>query len=107
MVWGETLLKFAVFGHGVIVRKLFGNSFQIALSTAILTAIQTQLVNGLPMEFGFEVAESYGQAEKTGAFPYPSEEESFVGGHAVLAIGYDDAKRITNTTTGMISQPKA
>lgn len=70
---------------------------------AILTAIKTQLVKGVPMEFGFKVAESYGQSAKTGAFPYPSDSEGIIGGHAVLAVGYDSTKKIKNTIDGKIT----
>lgn len=50
---------------------------------AILTSVKTQLSNGIPMEFGFDVYDSYSQANTTGAFPYPSKHESIAGGHAV------------------------
>ena len=65
--------------------------------TAVLTAIKQQLVNGIPMEFGFDVFDSYSQASRTGAFPYPSKNENRVGGHAILCVGFDDSKVITNT----------
>jgi hypothetical protein len=65
--------------------------------SAVLTEIKKQLANGIPMEFGFDVFDSYGQASKTGAFPYPSSNENCVGGHAIMVVGYDDSKVITNT----------
>jgi C1A family cysteine protease len=75
--------------------------------SAVLTAIKTQLAAGLPIEFGFNVYESYSQATKTGCFPYPSKGERLEGGHAVMCVGYEDSKQITNTidkktTTGAL-----
>jgi C1A family cysteine protease len=42
--------------------------------------------------FGFTVYESFESAEvaRTGALQMPKPKEGVVGGHAVLAVGYDD-----------------
>jgi C1A family cysteine protease len=70
---------------------------------AVLQAIKEVLASGNPMEFGFYVYDSYSQAAKTGAFPYPSEDESLQGGHAVVACGYDDSKIIKNLRDGKVT----
>ena len=51
------------------------------------------LASGYPFVFGFSVYESFeSQAvAKTGVVPMPSTTEKMLGGHAVLAVGYDDA----------------
>ena len=43
--------------------------------------------------FGFTVYESFESQEvaKTGVVPMPAPGEQVVGGHAVLAVGYDDS----------------
>jgi C1A family cysteine protease len=53
------------------------------------------LASGYPFIFGFTVYESFETAEvaKTGHVPMPGWMERAVGGHAVLAVGYDDARR--------------
>jgi C1A family cysteine protease len=59
----------------------------------VLNQMKGCLANGLPFVFGFSVYESFESAEvaKTGTVPMPSSGESLLGGHAVLAVGYDDA----------------
>ncbi len=50
------------------------------------------LASGFPFVFGFTVYESFESQEvaKTGILPMPKSKEGVVGGHAVLAVGYDD-----------------
>lgn len=50
------------------------------------------LAAGFPFVFGFTVYESFEspEVEKTGVVPMPGTNESMLGGHAVLAVGYDD-----------------
>jgi C1A family cysteine protease len=66
----------------------------------LLTRIKTYLVAGLPSMFGFTVYSSYNQAGSTGKFPYPVAGEGVVGGHAIVAVGYDDNMKIKNTSPG-------
>jgi len=66
----------------------------------LLTRIKTNLSAGLPSMFGFTVYQSYGQAQASGKFPYPSPNEQVEGGHAVDAVGYDDTLKIKNTNPG-------
>jgi C1A family cysteine protease len=68
--------------------------------SALLTHIKTNLAGGLPSMFGFTVYSSYTQASSTGKIPYPTAGEKIIGGHAVVAIGYDDNLKIKNTYTG-------
>jgi C1A family cysteine protease len=65
---------------------------------SILVALKTQLKNKYPINFGFYVFDSYDQATESGAFPYPSKNENCIGGHAVVAVGYNDSKIIKNNT---------
>ena len=53
------------------------------------------LASGYPFIFGFTVYESFeGEAvKKTGHAPMPGWGERPVGGHAVMAVGFDDAKQ--------------
>jgi len=64
---------------------------------ALLRRCKTSLAAGLPAMFGFTVYSSISQAEKTGKIPWPTSGEKIVGGHAVCAVGYDDAMKIANT----------
>ena len=68
--------------------------------TDLLNRIKTNLAGGLPSMFGFTVYSSYTQAGATGKIPYPTPKEKIVGGHAVVAVGYDDKMKIKNTNVG-------
>lgn len=68
---------------------------------ALLTSIRTNLSKGLPLMFGFTVFGSYLQSEANGGcFPFPARNEFVEGGHAVMAVGYDDRKKIINSNQG-------
>jgi C1A family cysteine protease len=51
------------------------------------------LAAGYPFVFGFTVYDAFESAQvaKTGVLNLPASSEQVVGGHAVLAVGYDDA----------------
>ncbi len=67
---------------------------------ALLSRIKTNLGSGLPSMFGFTVYSSVDQAKTSGKIPYPTKGERVVGGHAIDAVGYDDAMKIKNTNAG-------
>jgi C1A family cysteine protease len=67
---------------------------------ALLTRIKKNLAGDLPSMFGFTVFSSYTQFNSTGEIPYPTTGEKIVGGHAVVAVGYDDNFKIKNNYTG-------
>jgi C1A family cysteine protease len=58
-----------------------------------LRSFQSRLASGFPFVFGFTVYETFESQEvaKTGEVPMPRPQEEVLGGHAVLAVGYDDA----------------
>jgi C1A family cysteine protease len=67
----------------------------------LLSRIRTHLAAGLPSMFGFTVYNSISQANAAGGkVPFPAPGDRAVGGHAVLAVGYDDAMRIKNVNGG-------
>ncbi len=63
--------------------------------TNALTILKGCLGEGFPFVFGFTVYESFmtPQVAKTGIMPMPAASEKTVGGHAVMGVGYDDAKQ--------------
>jgi C1A family cysteine protease len=58
--------------------------------------MQGCLAEGFPFVFGFTVYESFESAAvaKNGMMPMPKSGEQVLGGHAVLAVGYDSNKRL-------------
>jgi C1A family cysteine protease len=68
--------------------------------TDLLAQIKTFLEAGLPAMFGFTVFSSIWDAESDGKIPFPTWRERVEGGHAVVAVGYDDGMKIKNKNRG-------
>jgi C1A family cysteine protease len=68
----------------------------------LLNQIKTNLAGNLPAMFGFTVYDSIQQANGAGKgkIPFPSPKDKVVGGHAIVAVGYDDTLKIKNTNSG-------
>ena len=77
-----------------------------ALRTAparLLSQVKRHLATGIPTAFGFPLfAQAVTQSWKgtPGLIPFPGAQDTEVGGHAVVAVGYDDGKRVRNLSTG-------
>lgn len=71
--------------QALVYRRVLGNLHQM----------QGCLAQGYPFVLGFSVYESFMSPEvaKTGIVPLPPRGEQLIGGHAVLAVGYDDAEQ--------------
>lgn len=54
------------------------------------------LAEGYPFVFGFTVYPSFESPDvaSSGMMPMPGGDEKAIGGHAVLAVGYDDTKNM-------------
>lgn len=68
--------------------------------TEVLFSVKQYLETGIPSMFGFWGFPSFESSDVKGGIPYPGECESAQWGHAIVAVGYDDAKKIKNTSTG-------
>jgi C1A family cysteine protease len=73
----------------------------------VLTSVKRYLAAGIPSMFGFYGFPSANYTNVRGAFPFPCSGEQAIWGHAVVAVGYDDSKKIKNTkcnleTTGAL-----
>lgn len=68
----------------------------------LLSKIKIYLASKIPLMFGFTVLSSLTQAERnSGKIPFPCQGEAIESGHAVVAVGYDDEIKITNTICGL------
>lgn len=67
---------------------------------AVLERLKAHIAAGHPAMFGFTVYSSFDQAETTGRIPLPHGRERIEGGHAVVAMGYDDDLTIANASGG-------
>ncbi|MDB5096775.1 MAG: cysteine protease [Cyanobacteria bacterium RYN_339] len=55
---------------------------------------KTAVNNGQSVAIGFRVYDSFRKIGKDGMMPVPKPGEGVLGGHAVLVVGYDDAKKV-------------
>jgi len=72
-----------------------GKALQYQRVPQVLNQMKGCLASGYPFVYGFTVYESFesDQVAKTGAAPMPAAGEKVLGGHAVVAVGYDDASQ--------------
>jgi C1A family cysteine protease len=72
-----------------------GKALQYQRVPQVLSQMKGCLASGYPFVFGFTVYESFesDQVAQTGVAPMPAATEKVLGGHAVLAVGYDDASQ--------------
>jgi C1A family cysteine protease len=72
-----------------------GEAHEITVYEALqsLDDMKDCLASGYPFVFGFTVYQSFEtpQVASTGVVPMPTPKEQTIGGHAVVAVGYDDA----------------
>jgi C1A family cysteine protease len=64
-----------------------------ATQLAELDDVRATLARGKTVAFGFLVYTSFGKIGKDGVMKMPAKGDKVMGGHAVLAVGYDDRKR--------------
>jgi len=96
-VWPYDIDKFTIEPSVEVYKKALDCQTLIyqRLDNTRLNMLQNVLASGYPFIFGFAVYESFESEEvaKNGAVPMPSDEERNLGGHAVLAVGYNDRVR--------------
>jgi len=96
-IWPYEIANFAT--------KPTAKAYKVALShqavtyqrvTQSLPELKGALAVGFPVVFGFTVYESFESeaVAKSGVAPLPGPTERSVGGHAVMAVGYDDSKQV-------------
>ncbi|MEA1946279.1 MAG: C1 family peptidase [Thermodesulfobacteriota bacterium] len=80
--------------------KYFRLDPPVTKKDVLLKRIKTLIAYGLPSMFGFTVYNSIGQSVNDGKIPYPCPGEKIAGGHAVVAVGYNNKMKIKNTICG-------
>jgi C1A family cysteine protease len=66
----------------------------LRLNNASLMQLKSCLSEGFPFVFGFSVYTSFFSIKKNGIMPIPLNSENLEGGHAVMAVGYDETKQM-------------
>jgi C1A family cysteine protease len=67
----------------------------------ILKNVKKSLASGHPSMFGFTVYNSIWDAED-GEIPFPGANDRVAGGHAIVAVGYDDGKKVGSKTGALL-----
>lgn len=96
-MWWYNINKFTVKPNAKVVAD--GANHKIKNGLAVNQDFQSMkscLAEGYPFIFGFTVYQSFEsqQLATTGIMPMPKPGEQILGGHAVMAIGYDDNKQM-------------
>jgi C1A family cysteine protease len=93
--WPYVVSKFTVKPRVACYRE--ASSHQVTSYHRIITLdeMRTCLADGFPFVFGFTVYEGFEtqHVALTGVVDMPQPKERVIGGHAVLAVGYDDAAK--------------
>ena len=93
--WPYVISKFAVKPTPACYKEALGHQIVSYQRILTLDEMRACLAEGFPFVFGFTVYESFEsqQVAKTGVLQMPKPGERVVGGHAVLGVGYDDARK--------------
>lgn len=91
-IWPYDTTKYAVqpppecYAQAVTVRALRYSRIDQSMND-----LKACLAEGYPFVFGMQVYYNIGQAQTTGHLAMPGPSDQFMAGHAVMAVGYDDA----------------
>jgi C1A family cysteine protease len=95
LIWPYVISRFTTKPDAVCFKE--ASDHQITSYHRILTLAEMRacLADGFPFVFGFTVYDSFEsqQVAKTGKVNMPKQGESAIGGHAVLAVGYNDSQK--------------
>jgi len=69
----------------------------------VLASVKKYLAAGIPSMFGFWGFPSFESTDVKGGIPYPGPDEQAEWGHAIMAVGYDDRKKIKNTKSNAVT----
>lgn len=97
VLWPYNVSKFAKKPTKKLYKKaLKSQALQYTrLNNTAINELKTCLASGNPFVFGFTVYQSFegDKMAKSGIMTMPAKNESVLGGHAVMAVGYDDKKK--------------
>jgi C1A family cysteine protease len=93
--WPYVVSKFAVKPSKACYTEALKHQVTAYARLQTVDEMRACLADGYPFVFGFSVYESFEsqQVAKTGVLQMPKRKERQLGGHAVLAVGYDDVRK--------------
>jgi C1A family cysteine protease len=68
----------------------------------VLQEVKASLCDGYTVAFGFSMFQSTLTPQLAGEIPFPTEKTKLEGGHAVLAVGYDDDLQLQSPNPGAL-----
>ena len=91
--WPYDITKFTVKPTAICYTDALNHKITSYARILTLNDMKTCLASGYPFVFGFSVYSSFESAQvaQTGIVNMPTRRERVLGGHAVLAVGYDDS----------------
>lgn len=94
--WVYDISKFTVRPTMKCYRNALKHKINEYLSLQTQNELLTCLADGYPFVFGISIFSSFegDVTTNTGIVPMPSSDESNLGGHAVMAVGYDRDKKV-------------
>ena len=79
------------FAQSFQVTKYFRLDKGIPSNNQLIIRMKNYIKEGFALGVGFTVFGSYEEAATNGGYiPYPKDDESVIGGHAITLVGYDD-----------------
>lgn len=94
--WPYLIENFAVTPHDqAYIEATDNQALQYERVDRTLYDMRKLLAEGFPFVFGFAVYDSFysDEVKNTGIMPLPKHDERMLGGHAVVAVGYDDSRQ--------------
>jgi len=93
--WPYVISKFTVRPSPACYKEAADHQVTAYARLQAVDEMRACLADGYPFVFGFTVYETFESdgVTKTGVVPMPKPREKVLGGHAVLAVGYGDAKK--------------
>ncbi len=91
-LWPYDSARFAAAPTPACYQAAVGRKITAYYRVQTVDEMRSCLAGGFPFVFGFTVYQSFEspQVAKTGVVPMPAPTEAVLGGHAVVAVGYDD-----------------
>jgi C1A family cysteine protease len=91
--WPYEISKFKLKPPAAAYSAAGDNKVHETTQLASLDDVKSAIASGQPVAFGFLVYKSMMSIGKDAVLPLPKAGEKVLGGHAVLAVGYDDEKQ--------------
>jgi C1A family cysteine protease len=93
--WPYVISRFAVRPSPSCYKEAADHQVTAYARLQTVDEMRACLADGYPFVFGFTVYETFESdgVARTGKVPMPKPKEKVLGGHAVLAVGYDDAHK--------------